>query len=124
SQLIGKSAVIEGLLAWMIDQAPCSALAIHPTTQNAINWSKNKFSPLLDSIERLRRLVNQGRPQKQRGSGENTICWKKFPGGWILAGGSGSPANLRAHTCKWCVFDETDAYKDSAGDDGDVISLV
>jgi phage terminase large subunit GpA-like protein len=124
SQLLGKSAIIEGLLCWMIDQQPCSALAVHPTLGNAVNWSKNKFSPLIDSIERLSKVVHKVTPKRVRGSGENTICHKKYPGGWFLAGGSNSPANLRAHTAKWVLFDETDAYRDSAGDDGDVIFLV
>jgi phage terminase large subunit GpA-like protein len=125
SQLLGKSAIIEGLLCWMIDQQPCSALAVHPTLSNAISWSKNKFSPLIDGTERLAKLVNKVTPKRVRGSGENTITHKKYPGGWFLAGGSNSPSQLlRAHSVKWVLADEVDAYKDSAGADGDILTLA
>lgn len=124
SQLLGKSSIIETLLLWAIDQAPCNIVCVHPTHANAVAWSKNRFTPLIDSTERVAKLVDQAKP-KHRGSGENTTVHKRFRGGWILCGGSGSPNNLlRAHTAKITCFDEVDGYRDSAGSDGDIITLV
>jgi phage terminase large subunit GpA-like protein len=124
SQLLGKSAIIESQLLWLLDQAPCPIVAVFPTLGNAVQWSKNRFSPLIDATERVSKLVDQPKSKKTRGSGENTITHKKFRGGWLLAGGSNSPANLRAHTARVTVFDEVDGYPDSSGDEGDVITLV
>jgi phage terminase large subunit GpA-like protein len=126
SQFLGKSSIIEGDLGWMIDQAPCTCLVVMPTSDNAQAWSKNRFGQLIESTERLAKLVDSAFSRKgtRSGYGQNTVAHKRFPGGWILAVGSNSGANLRAHTVKLIVFDEVDGYEASAGDEGDPVTLA
>jgi phage terminase large subunit GpA-like protein len=126
SQLIGKSSVIEGDLAWMIDQQPSTCVFVHPTADNATIWSKNRFGPLIECCNKISNLVDT--PSTRRGTrsgyGQNTVTHKKFPGGWIVMPGSNSGANLRAHTARITIFDEVDAFESSVEDEGDPIILV
>jgi phage terminase large subunit GpA-like protein len=126
SQLIGKSSVIEGVLAWQIDQEPSTCVLVMPTADNAAAWSKNRFGPFIESCEQIAKLVDKPSTRKgtRSGYGSNTVMHKKYPGGWILAVGSNSPANLRSHTARVTCFDETDGYEVSAGDEGDPIILT
>jgi len=129
SQFLGKSSIIEGVLAWQIAEAPAACVSVFPTSDNAKIWSKNRFSPLIDSIPLLTRLVEKKHKAKLgRGRGENTIVHKSYPSGWLVAGGANSPAGLAAHTAKIVTFDEVDRYPESVGkehhEEGDVIILT
>ena len=131
SQFLGKSSLIEGILAWQIDQDPSAVVVVHPTAENAQIWSKNRLTPLIESIPVLRRLVSRKNTQvgaDKLGSGFNTLTHKVYPGGWIVAGGANSAAQLTAHTARLTVFDEVDRYPEMVGkkdhEEGDVIVLV
>ena len=124
SQALGKSSILEGGLCWMIDQNPGTCVMVFPTEANAGHWSKNRFTPQVNSCvqvrEKMERVVRKGR----LGEGSNTVLHKTFIGGWMVLGGSNSASQLAAHTARWGIFDEIDRYPASAGDEGDVITLV
>jgi phage terminase large subunit GpA-like protein len=126
SQFLGKSSIVEGIIGWLIDQRPTSIVCVHPTFENAAAWSKNRLGPLIESTPCLSNKVDssESRKGKRTGYGQNTVHHKKFSNGWLIAGGANSPANLRAHTAEVTVFEELDAYPESAGEDGDVILLT
>src|SRR6266446_3683034 len=126
SQLIGKSSIIDGVLGWVVDQYPATCVVVHPTTDNAQAWSKNRLGPMIEACDQISHLIDKPSTRKgtRSGYGQNTVQHKKFPGGWILALGSNSGANLRAHTAKITIFDEVDGYEKSAGDEGDPIILT
>jgi phage terminase large subunit GpA-like protein len=126
SQVVGKSAVIEGVLMWTIDQDPSTSMVVFPTTDNAKAWSKNRFNGLIESCATLARLIDRrlkGKSKKS-GYGNNTVTHKHYPGGMTLMVGANSPANLRAHTVKRIFFDEVDGYPKSADKEGDPIILA
>jgi len=123
SQALGKSSVIEGGLAWMISQNPGTCVFVHPTEANAAHWSKNRFTPQVNSCSELRDKMERVTRKGRLGEGSNTILHKTYVGGWMVLGGSNSPANLSAHTARWAIFDEIDRYPESAGEEGDVITL-
>jgi phage terminase large subunit GpA-like protein len=126
SQVIGKTSVVEGIIGWQIDQAPCATVAIFPTDSNAKAWSKNRLGPMIDATPVLHGKIYSETESHARmaGRGLNTLVHKRYPGGWFLAGGSNSPRNLRAHTAKLCIFEEVDGYPESSGEEGDVIILT
>ena len=126
SQVLGKTSIVEGIIAWQVDQAPCATIAVFPTHANAVAWSKNRLGPMIEHTPRLSRLIDTVVTKRGRttGQGMNTVVHKRYPGGWFLAGGSNSPANLRAHTAKLCIFEEVDGYPQSSGEEGDVIILT
>lgn len=126
SQVIGKTSVVEGVIGWIIDEAPCAIVAVFPTFANAVAWSKNRLGPMIERTRTLRDKVDTTMTKKGRttGHGANTVVHKHFAGGWFLAGGSKSPTHLRAHTAKITIFEEVDGYPESSGEEGDVILLT
>jgi phage terminase large subunit GpA-like protein len=126
SQLIGKSVIYEGILYWQMDQCPATVLVVHPTDQVAQAWSKNRFGPGIESTEKIASLVDSTETRKgtRSGYGQNTVTHKKYSGGWTLAVGSNSGANLRGHTTKYIIFDEIDEYVASVDKQGDPIILA
>jgi len=128
SQFLGKTTIIESVLGWMIEQAPCATVAVFPSVDNALIWSKNRFSRLIDDTPALASLVAKRNETSKTGSGKNTIVHKLFPGGFFVAGGSNSASQLSAHTARITFFDEVDRYPTIVGKDnheeGDVILLV
>jgi len=126
SQALGKSSILEGGIAWMIDQNPGTCVMVFPTDANAAHWSKNRFTPQVNTCGPLRKKMEAASHSRgsRLGEGGNTILHKSFVGGWMVLGGSNSPAQLAAHTARWGIFDEIDRYPSSAGEEGDVITLV
>jgi phage terminase large subunit GpA-like protein len=126
SQALGKSSILEGGLMWMIDQNPGTCVMVFPTDANGAHWSKNRFTPQVQTCATLRRRLEEAAQSRgsRLGEGGNTILHKSFVGGWLVLGGSNSPSQLAAHTARWAVFDEIDRYPASAGEEGDVITLV
>jgi phage terminase large subunit GpA-like protein len=51
SQVLGKTSIVENAIGWMIDQAPCAAMIVFPTGDNAENWSKNRLGPLIQPLQ-------------------------------------------------------------------------
>ena len=123
SQALGKSSILEGGLCWMIDQNPGTVVICFPTESNASHWSKNRLTPQVNACAQVREKVERVVRRGRLGEGANTVLHKTFVGGWMVLGGSNSPAQLAAHTARWTMFDEIDRYPESAGAEGDVITL-
>jgi phage terminase large subunit GpA-like protein len=128
SQFLGKSSILEGILAWSIEEAPTAVVVVCPTVDNSAVWSKNRFTPLIESIPALNALVSKKSEASKLGAGQNTITRKSYPGGWLVAGGANSPNQLAAHTARLTVFDEVDRFPTIVGgrnhEEGDPILLV
>src|SRR6516164_1550543 len=58
SQVLGKTSIVEGIIAWQVDQAPCATIAVFPTHANAVAWSKNRLGPMIEHTPRLSRLID------------------------------------------------------------------
>ena len=54
----------------------------------------------------------------------NTISKKNFPGGMLVIVGANAPTDLRSRPIKVLLADEVDAYKASAGKEGDPVMLA
>lgn len=110
-QFLGKSSIIEGILGWQADQMPSTVVSVFPTVEAAQIWSKNRFTPFIESVGVLARLF---RKQKSTDTA-STFLHKHYPGGWWVGGGSNSPAQLASHTARITTFDEVDKYVESVG---------
>jgi phage terminase large subunit GpA-like protein len=127
SQLLGKTAILQGILGYAMAEEPCACLVVHPTHDQAMAWSKNAFGPMCENTPILSQMLDNTATKKgaRSGYGENTVLHKKFStGGWLLALGANSPAPLRAHSVRIVCLDEVDGYPDSAGSEGDVATLA
>ncbi|WP_419210827.1 phage terminase large subunit family protein [Providencia manganoxydans] len=113
---IGASEAGTNWLMYLIDQQPGPLLALQPTEQTAMRWSKQRIGPSLLQCEQLsdKLFRNNG----------NTLLQKDFINGTLILSGANSPASLASMPISAIYFDEIDRYPDSAGDEGDPIGLA
>jgi phage terminase large subunit GpA-like protein len=125
SQFCGKSAVITGQLGWLIDQAPTPVLLVNPTESGALSFMRSRLNPLLESTPCLSSVIDstKSRSGVQKGLGSQQLLRKTYPGGWLLAGGSNSARQLRAHAAQVVILDEIDAFEDNFKE-GDIATLA
>lgn len=117
SARIGYSQVIQNVIGYHMHHDPTSMLIVHPTIDDAEEWSKSELSDMLDQSPVLRELVSD-----KRDAG-NTINLKRFPGGKAHIIGANSPRGFRRKNCRLVLFDEVDGYPATAGPEGDQIRL-
>lgn len=113
---IGASEAGLNWLMYLIDLQPGPLLALQPTEQTAMRWSKQRVSPSLRQCEKI-----VDRLPKRDG---NTILQKDFTGGTLILSGSNSPAALASMPMSSIYFDEVDRYPDESGKEGDPIGLA
>ena len=117
---IGKTdAFILNPLGYYMDYAPCPVMCMQPTLDMGQTLSKDRIAPMIRDTPRLTGLVDT----KSRYAG-NTVMKKNFPGGHITIVGANSPSSLASRPIKVLLADEVDAYKASAGKEGDPVMLA
>ncbi len=84
SAQVGKTEVVNNVVAYHIDQDPGPILVLQPTLEMAQTWSKDRLAPMLRDTPCLRGRVRDARA---RDSG-NTMLHKQFPGGHITMCGA------------------------------------
>lgn len=117
---LGKTEILNNIVAFFIDQDPTLLLVVQPTIEFAEAWSKERFSTMIRDNPRLRERVIES---TSRRSG-NTILHKSFPGGNIAIVGANAPTGLAGRARRIVLLDEIDRYPASAGDEGDPVSLA
>ena len=120
SSQVGKTESLLNILGYMIDQDPGPAMYALPTLNQAEDFSKRRFAPMIRDTECIREKVADS---KARNSG-NTITKKTYPGGMISFVGSNSPADLAGTPARYIFGDEIDRWATSAGAEGDPWSLL
>lgn len=120
SAQIGKTEIILNILGYYIDKEPSPILVINPTIQMSESFSKDRLAPMIRDTPCLQGKIKDPRT---RDSG-NTLLHKKFPGGHVTLAGANSPASLASRPIRILLCDEVDRYPDSAGTEGDPVSLA
>ena len=90
SAQIGKTEILNNVVAYYVDQDPAPMLVLQPTQQMGEAWSKDRLAPMLRDTPRLKGKIKDPRA---RDSG-NTLLQKQFPGGHITISGANSAASL------------------------------
>lgn len=116
----GKTSVILNMLGYYIDHEPCPIMMVIPTIELGEAFSKENVAPLIRDTKVLREKVRDVRSRDS----SNTIKQKMFPGGFLVVSGANSAASLSMRTIKILAFDEVDRAPDSAGSEGDPVSLA
>jgi terminase, large subunit len=119
SARVGYTKCFCAAIAYFIEHDPCPILVVQPTEGDAEKHSKEDLAPMLAEVPALRGLVAD---VKTRDSA-NTILYKAFRGGSLLLVGANSPRGFRRTSRRVVIFDEVDGYPESAGSEGDPISL-
>ena len=117
---IGKTEILLNTIGYYMDKEPSPILLLEPTLQMAEAFSKDRLSTMLRDCECLHGKVKDPRA---RDSG-NTLLHKTFPGGHITMAGANSPASLASRPIRILLCDEVTHYPESAGTEGDPLSLA
>ena len=120
SAQVGATEAGNNWIGYLIHHAPAPMMAVMPTVELAKRNSKQRIDPLIETSPELRERVAAART---RDSG-NTILSKEFPGGVLVMTGANSAVGLRFMSARFLFLDEVDGYPDSAGDEGDPVTLV
>jgi len=120
SSQVGKTEVILNIIGYFVENDPSPLLCLQPTQKPmAEAFSKDRVSTMFrDSPSLTPLLETKGRHS------ENTILHKSFPGGHLTIGGANSPASLASRPIRIVLSDEIDRYPESAGTEGDPLSLA
>lgn len=105
----------------MIDQDPCRAMIVQPTTGALADFNKDKLTPAIEGSPILARKV---KPQTSRAGDASTGTSKRYAGGALTLAIATSAADLRSKTIKKAFLDEIDEYPDDLDGQGDPIAMV
>ena len=117
---MGKSELLLNLITYVIAVEPGPALIVQPTLAMTEAFSKDRISPMLRDTPVLRGKVAD---PKSREAG-STIYHRRFVGGHLTMVGSNSPSGLASRPVRYLLLDEVDRYEESAGAEGDPVSLA
>lgn len=120
SAQVGWTEILGNVVGYYIDRDPSPILLIQPTLEMAETWSKDRLAPMIRDTPVLHGKIKDARA---RDSG-NTLLHKQFPGGHITIAGANSPTGLASRPIRIVLCDEVDRYPQSAGTEGDPISLA
>jgi len=119
---IGKSEFINNCIGYIVDQDPSSILFIHPTVQDARDYSKLRISPMFRDTPVLKNKIRGA--SAGRGSSTNTVLQKGFAGGIMTMCGSTEAHALASKPIRYVLGDERDRWAASAGNEGDPYRLA
>lgn len=116
AQLLKTTAMNNGI-AYFTAADPSSILVVYPTIDDAKDWMADKFMPMVQSSESLRKLI----PDVMKRTPGQTGQVKHFPGGRLKAVGANSPSSLRGRSFRIVIQDDLDGFKDNVeGDPSDL----
>lgn len=120
SARVGGTKMLNALIGYHIDHDPCPIMVVQPSLKDARGYSNEEIAPMIRDCPRLTNAfkANDGETKKSK-----TILDKYFVGGSLGLVGANSGEGFRRVTRRVVLFDEVDAYPESAGDDGDPITL-
>lgn len=113
-----KTELMLNTLGYFAHLDPAPILLLEPKDEMATAFSKERITPMISSSPVLRDLMGG---KKTRDS-EDTIGFKKFPGGFVVMSGAGSPTNMAMRAIRVTLLDEVDKYETTK--EGDPIELA
>lgn len=119
SSQVGKTLITENVIGYYTHQDPSPILMLQYSIEMAEDFSKGRLDPMIRDTPALRRLFST----KSR-DGNNTLLYKKFPGGLLKLAGTNSPASLASKPIRVLILDEVDRYETSSGKEGSPVDLA
>lgn len=117
---VGKTEFELNVLGYLASLDPCPIMVMLPTEHTAMAWSRDRLAPMFRDSPKLQGLFNNSSSR----SADNTILWKRVPGGSISLVGANAPSGLAMRPARVVLADEVDRYPVSAGNEGDPIALI
>ena len=109
AQTFGKTTVINCIVSFYAKADPASQLVVNPAVDDARDWIREKFMPMVRSSPVLAKIIPD---ESSRITGQ-TMLVKHYPGGRIQAFGANSPSKLRGRSFRIVVQDDVDGFKDN-----------
>ena len=119
TQLIKTEAILNSI-GYFVHQDPGPILVLQPRDADAKAFSKERIAPMIRDTPVLRGLFMESKGRNSN----NTIEEKMFPGGMLAITSAGSAPNLARRAIRFLFCDEVDKYPDTAGAEGNPISLA
>ncbi len=113
-----KTSFIENVFGYHAHLDPCPILMLQPKDEAAVQFSKERITPLVRATPVLRERVGTSRMR----ASDETLLFKSFPGGFLALAGAGSPDNLARRPIRIVLADEIDKYPVTR--EGDPITLA
>jgi len=112
SAQIGKTGIANVYTLGSIDMDPGLFLYVHPTTDNAIRWSRTKLVPMLRETKALAGVFSE----RSRDSANSTLYKERADGrGALLITGASSPSSLSMITVPRQVQDDLSKWDQDNG---------
>lgn len=102
-----KTELILNIAGYYAHLDPAPLLLLQPKDEMVEAFSKERVAPMLSVTPVLRQLVGDVRTR----SGDDTIKFKRFPGGFLAMASAGSPSNLAMRAIRVTLLDEIDKYE-------------
>jgi phage terminase large subunit GpA-like protein len=117
---IGKTEIGNSFFMYTADQLPGPFKMVLPTGDLGKNHSRTKLQPAINLMPCLRDKILP--PENRRA--QNTILFKKFPGGSLEINGSNSDNVARSASIRYLFLSDVDGFSDDMSGTGDTISLL
>lgn len=121
---VAKSELLLCVMGYYMDQEPSPQLMLQPTVEAAESFSKERIDPTISATPVLSSKVlspaDDARGKSRRS--DQTIRFKKYPGGYLALVGSNSPSGLASRPIRVLLCDEIDRY--GSTQEGDPLKLA
>lgn len=121
---VGGSESAHNIMAYHIVYDPCPMLVVHPTENNAEEWSKDRLADLIRSTPALKDAIRTKRKARDAHRGESTLTYKTFPGGYIAMGGANTENTFARRSVRIAFGDDVDRFPPVVGQEGDPADLL
>lgn len=113
-----KTELLLNTIGYFAHLDPAPILLLQPKDEMADAFSKERFSPMVASSPVLRDLVGDSKTR----TSDDTVKYKKFPGGFLVMSSAGSPTNMAMRAIRVTLLDEIDKYETTK--EGDPVELA
>lgn len=113
-----KTEVLLNTIGYFAHLDPAPILLLEPKDEMADAFSKERISPMVASSPVLKDLMGESRTRHS----DNTLGFKKFPGGFLVMSSAGSPTNMAMRAIRVTLLDEIDKYETTK--EGDPVELA
>ena len=114
-----KTEIILNAIGYYSHRDPCSIMWAMPNMDMAKNVSKSRLEPMFQYSPELSGLLSDKRTRDSN----NSLGFKKFPGGFIILSGANSPASFSSWPIKIALGDEVDRWGKLIKGEGDILML-
>jgi phage terminase large subunit GpA-like protein len=114
-----KTSLLENIIGYFMHLDPCPILLTQPKDESVEAFSKERLVPMIKASPALREIASTRERSRQS---DDTMRFKRFPGGFLAMASAGSPTNLAMRAIRITLLDEVDKYEPTK--EGDPIILA